>query len=65
MRYRGFDLLAEARAAPATLDSQMRVQNCRDDLQIELRSSRILMCQSSFRIRDGTGGVSLFPIGRC
>lgn len=34
----------------------MRVQNCRDDLQIELRGSRILMCQSCFRIRDGTGG---------
>lgn len=64
--YRGFDLLLKLVQRFATLDSlQMRVQNCRDDLQIELRGSRILMCQSCFRIRDGTGGVSLFPIGRC
>ena len=44
---------------PATGILLMRIENCRDHLQVELRSGRVLLCQSSFGIPDGVGRISL------
>jgi hypothetical protein len=41
----------------------MRVENCRDYLQVDLRSCRVLMRQSNFRIPDRVGCLALLMIG--
>ena len=42
---------------------QMRVEDRRDHLQVELSVRRILMCQSGFRAADGVGRVAFLVVG--